>query len=348
MRQSLNLKSMRYIISLLILLSNVCLYGQSLKINVRDNQGALSFASIYINQDLCCIADINGIALISFDKLNYGDTITSTYLGMKAASIIFNKEIHDLSKCTIILEDDKVYELNPVIIKAYDKNGWKFFRKHTKTYNSCIFTSCIIRGNFKAEVCLSQDAIFHNVEGTFEMSNKNPPKKSPDDFFNYYLPPLPKIKTIATVNEDVKNNIIYSIRVSFINFCRTISTINREHSTTSKYSKVSYLGLNNNCHFYRLVYIDNLSKNTTSFQILFSVNEDTQEIETIESYTPLSVLNGSHDRKKLLSAGCRNLVYRKGKNDIVITIPVVIEYNVKMRYSSAINLILSDFTFQID
>ena len=127
---------MKYIISLFILLFTGCLYGQSLQVSVRYNNGALPYASVYINQNLSGITDSDGIAYISFNKLNDVDTITSTYIGMKASSIIYNKQMQGLSKCTIILDNDKVYELDPVVIKAFDNDGWKIFHKSVKTYNS--------------------------------------------------------------------------------------------------------------------------------------------------------------------------------------------------------------------
>jgi len=71
---------MKYMISLFILLSAGFLYGQNLQVSVQDNNGVLSYVSVYINQNLCGITDSDGMAYISFNKLNYGDTITSTYI----------------------------------------------------------------------------------------------------------------------------------------------------------------------------------------------------------------------------------------------------------------------------
>ena len=336
---------MKYIISLFILLFTGCLYGQSLQVSVRDNNGSLPYASVYINQNLSGITDPEGFAFLSLDKLNYGDTITSTYIGMKPASIIYNKQMHGLSKCTIILDNDKVYELDPVVIKAFDNDGWKIFHKSVKTYNSFTYMSCIVKGKFKAEVLLPQETIPHNIDGSFELENKIPQKTPLVDFYKYYFTTLHELTT-SSQDTAVKNRTISAIKQSISTSCQTISRINWERWNNSKYSKVSYLGINNNCQFFRIVYTNKQFKDSLSFQVLFSVNKDNQEIETVEYYIPLRIYSSSFDREKILSAVCQKLVYKKGKK-VDVTIPVEIGYNDKLKDNTMINLILSDLSFKI-
>ena len=336
---------MRYIISLFVLLSAGCLYGQSLQVSVRDNNGTLPYASIYINKNQSSVTDSEGIAFISFDKLNYGDTITSTYIGMETASIIFNKKVQDLSMCTITLTNDKVYELNPVIIKAFVNDDWKFFHKNVKTYHTVLYQNCIVTGKFKAEVQLPQDSISHNIEGTFELKNLMPRKIPASDFFKYYFATLPEIET-SVQDTAVKNRAISAIRQSISVTCQTIARIHWERWNNSKYSKVTYLGINDNCHFFRIVYTNNEYKNLLSFQTLFSVNMDNQEVEYVEYYIPLKIHSGSLDRGKLLSAVCQKLLSKNGQK-IEMTVPAGIVYNDKLKDNTMINLILSDLSFKI-
>jgi len=336
---------MRYIISLFVLLSTGCLYGQSLQVSVRDNNGTLPYASIYINKNQSSVTDSEGIAYISFDKLNYGDTITSTYIGMKASSIIYNKQMQGLSKCTIVLDNNLVYELDPVVVKAIANDDWKFFHKSVKTYNTIIFQSCIVKGKFKAKVFLPHESISQNIEGSFELKNIIPRKLTDGGFFKYYFTTLPEITTSVkdtTVKNKARSAISRSINVT----CQTISRIKGEHSINYKYSKVTYLGLNDNCHFFRIVYTDG-HKDSPSYQILFSVNKDNQEIETVDFDIPLQIHSGSLDREKFLSANCQKLVYKKGKKETILTVPAEIEYNNKFKDNTMINLILSDVTFQV-
>ncbi|MFA6334296.1 MAG: hypothetical protein WCX48_01915 [Bacteroidales bacterium] len=186
---------MKYIISLFISLFTGCLYGQSLQVSVRDNNGALPYASIYINKNQSSVTDSDGIAYISFNKLNDGDTITSTYIGMKASSIIYNNKMQDLSKCTIVLDNNFVYELDPVVVKAIANDDWKFFHKNVKVYNTFIYTSCIVKGKFKAKVLLPHEGISQNIEGSFELKNIIPSKLTDGGFFKYYFAALPEITT---------------------------------------------------------------------------------------------------------------------------------------------------------
>jgi len=302
---------MRYIICLFVLLSTGCLYGQSLQITVRDNNGALPYASIYINKNQSSVTDSEGIAYIFFDKLNDGDTITSTYIGMKSSSIIYNKQMQGLSKCTIVLDNNFVYELDPIVVKAVANDDWKLFQKNVKAYNTIIFQSCIVKGKFRAKVLLPHEGISQNIEGSFELKNIIPRKLTDGGFLKYYFAALPEITT-SVKDTIIKNKARSAISRSISVTCQTISRIHGEHSINSKYSKVTYLGLNDNCQFFRIVYTDG-HKDSPSYQILFSVNKDNQEIATVNFDIPQQNHSGSLDTGKFLSAICQKLVYKKGK-----------------------------------
>lgn len=71
---------MRYIISLFILLSTGCLYGQSLKVTVKDgNSQELPYAHIKINGRPVEATDSSGVAYINVDKIRLGDTISALF-----------------------------------------------------------------------------------------------------------------------------------------------------------------------------------------------------------------------------------------------------------------------------
>lgn len=336
-----------YIFLILTIFAFSEMKAQALEVRVVDLNGeTLPYASIYINKNQSSVTDSEGIAYISFDKLNDGDTITSTYIGMKASSIIYSKQMQGLSKCTIVLDNNFVYELDPVVVKAVANDDWKFFQKNVKAYNTIIFQSCIVKGKFRAKVLLPHEGISQNIEGSFELKNIIPRKLTNGGFFKYYFAALPEITT-SVKDTIVKNKARSAISRSISVACQTISRIHGEHSINSKYSKITYLGLNDNCHFFRIVYTDG-HKDSPSYQILFSVNKDNQEIATVDFDIPLQIHSGSMDREKFLSAICQKLVYKKGKKEVTLTVPVEIEYNNDMfKDNSMINLVLSDVNFQI-
>jgi hypothetical protein len=119
--------------------------------------------------------------------------------------------------------------------------------------------------------------------------------------------------------------------------CQSISRIHWEHNSNSKYSIVTYLGVNNNYNYFRIVYTDG-KKGSPSYQILLSADKDNKEIKTISSnyYT------------RFLSADCIKSEFKKGNRRLVLTVPSEIEYNLEeQKVKSMIKLTLSSLTFQI-
>jgi len=112
-------------------------------------------------------------------------------------------------------------------------------------------------------------------------------------------------------------------------------------------SKVTYLGQNDNCDFFRIVYTDG-KKNSLSFQVLFSVNKDSQEIVTVDFAVPQKTRSSSMDPERFLSAVCQNGKYKKRTRRITLTVPTEIQYDNEMfKDNSKISLTLSDITFQV-
>ena len=326
-----------FFLSILAIFTIYNLTAQKLEITVVDsNKETLPFASIYINNILANVTDSEGIAYVTFDKLKYGDTISSTYIGMKSSYIIFDKQIHNESKCTIILDNNFSYELNPVLIKATTKDDWKFFHKNVNTYSTFLYDNCIVIGNFRAEVELSSDQIPQNIAGTFELKNIIPQKTKGGDFFKYYFAGLPEINP-SLKDTVLSNKLMTSISRSINIACQSISRIHWEHNSNSKYSIVTYLGVNNNYNYFRIVYTDG-KKGSPSYQILLSADKDNKEIKTISSnyYT------------RFLSADCIKSEFKKGNRRLVLTVPSEIEYNLEeQKVKSMIKLTLSSLTFQI-
>jgi len=338
-----------YIFLILSISSFLDLRAQSLQVKVVDTKGeTLPYAGVYINNNQSSVTDSGGIAYISFNMLNDGDTITSTYIGMKASSIIYNKKLQGLSKCTIVLDNNLVYELDPVVVKAIANDDWKFFHKNLNAPKSLFFKSFIMKGKFKAEVSFSKDSISHNIEGSFEFNNIIPPKTPMSDYHKYYFAKMPEI---TSTEEDtiIKNRIIYAIDQSINLSIQVISRIHLEYSYNSKNSKVSYLGLHDNCHFFRIVYSSN--------QILLSINKDTKEIETAEFYPALKKYSGSLESRLMTSTIYKKQVFKKRKKEDIRTVPRKIEYNDKFinislswdkfKDNSKINLILTDVITEI-
>jgi hypothetical protein len=96
-----------YIFLFLTIFAFSALNAQTIEVKVGDLNGeALSYASIYINKDQSYVTNSEGIAYISLDKLNYGDTITSTNIGMKTSSVIYNNVMCDYKNDYELIEEN--------------------------------------------------------------------------------------------------------------------------------------------------------------------------------------------------------------------------------------------------
>lgn len=336
-----------YILLFLTIFAFSAMNAQTIEVKVIDLKGeALPYASIFINKNQSYVTNSDGFAYISPDKINYGDTISSTYIGMKTSSIVFNKQNQRLSKCTITLDNNFAYELDPVVVKAIANDDWKFFHKNVKVHNSFIYTNCIVKGKFRAKVQLPQESMPHNFEGTFQLKNILPRKIPQGGLFKYYFSALPEIS--ASIQDTVGVNIARSaVSKSISVACQTISRIYGEHIANNKFSKVTYLGQNDNCDFFRIVYTDG-KNNSLSYQVLFSVNKDSQEIVTVDFAVPQKIQSSSINYKPLLSAVCKKNEYKKRTRRITLTVPTEIQYNNEMyKDNTKISLTLSDITFQV-
>ncbi len=323
------------------------LNAQTLQVRVVDSNGeALPYASVYINGSHISATNSEGFSIIPFKKLTDGDTITSTYIGMNTSSIIFNKALKDLAKCTIVLKNDREYELDPIVVKAIANDDWKFFHKNARTHETFFYQTAVAKGKFNADILLSQDKNLRRIEGSFELKNMMPRKVHATDFYKYYFAELSKIET-SVQDTAVKRRAATAIKLSINITCQVISRIHWERWNNSKYSKVKYLGLNDNHHYFRIVYTNKEFKDSLCFQTLVSVNKDNKEIEKVEYYAPHKVHSGSLERKKIISAVCKNIAYKKGKREATLTIPTEITYNGKVIDNSTIDMTLKGITFQI-
>ncbi len=112
------MKSRTFICLMFFLVMSLPIYSQNMKVTVVDKDGnALSYASIYINKGQCCITNIDGVALIPKAKLNYGDTIMATYIGLSPGMIIYSEKMQNASE-TLTLNSEKNFEISPVVITS--------------------------------------------------------------------------------------------------------------------------------------------------------------------------------------------------------------------------------------
>ena len=325
------MKNRTYICLMFFLLMSLPIYSQNIKVTVVDKDGnALSYASININKGHCCITNIDGVALIPLAKLNFGDTIMATYIGLSPGMIIYSEKMQNESEI-LTLDSEKLFEISPVVIMS-DFNHWNYFNKKVKP-NSVKLPNCIVRGDF--------EITNNNIKGSFNLDNT----KDKRAIYNFMFSSLPTItsNTQDTILRDQLKRVIANIiQTSY----QMLSRIKAEHRAKFKYSNISYLGIIDNYNCFRLVYTTKELQNKLSFQMEFLVDRDSYEIKSIKYFTPSKDRVFSSDQNNLISAYyIKRSSQRKNKNEESM-LPNRIEFNFTNKNNQLCNLVLLNLDFQ--
>jgi hypothetical protein len=158
---------MRYIAAILALLSTLQLSAQTLRVSVRDADGPLAFANIYLNGKYLMSANQEGVAEIAEGSLNQGDTVSSTYLGYAPASAVYDETMRAARSCTLVHVKEHNYDIEEVVVTG-GISGWDAFRKFIDPKETPQ-GSYVLKGDFGARVSLPDGAV-RDAKGKFSIS----------------------------------------------------------------------------------------------------------------------------------------------------------------------------------
>jgi hypothetical protein len=302
---------MRYITAILALLSALQLSAQSLKVSVRDADGPLPFANIYLNGKYLTSANQEGVAEIAEGALNPGDTVSSSYLGYAPASAVYDQTMRAARSCTLVHVKEHNYDIEEIVVTA-GMDGWEAFQKFIDPKETPR-GRYVLKGDFGARITLPDGAI-RDVNGTFSISDVN----SQSDVFNAPV-------TLATTSDTtaVSQTLEMGIRLApwtangMVNRLGYVHRHKRERE--NPYRILNYLGLRNGKRNFTFTYVAPDMRGTN--QALLQVGGESKFVEsmhfesTAEKWPEAFINSVTIDFKP----------YRKEGRGVVFAIPTRIE-----------------------
>ena len=117
---------MKNLLILFSLFFTFVLPAQNLKVTVRSAEEPLPYATIFVNGIPAVVADAEGAAFLATDRLQPGDTISSSYLGFESTFAVYDDKMQDFRLCTLVHSKEVVYELEPAIITGTNNSREMF------------------------------------------------------------------------------------------------------------------------------------------------------------------------------------------------------------------------------
>jgi len=278
---------MRYIFSLLVLLFAVSLYGQNIKVTVKDgNFQELPYAHIKINGKPVEATDSSGVAYINVNKIHLYDTISALFLGMVPRSIVYDRAIQTKGTCEFVLRED-VIALNDVSVTGYSReSSKKLFRKVTNLMDPVNY-DCVMDAGFNYQYFSARDSKEYTVEGTFRAKNIHFNNIAGNYHEAFYSGRPTEYTTLSDTTGLIKRMDYHLVIIlSMIN--RTIFMITTNERKDLIYT---YLGERDSVHVFRISY-PKINNYPLSFQIILYVNSKTKQMCHVEltaiSCTPFS------------------------------------------------------------
>ena len=328
---------MKYFFSILFFAAPLFLQGQEIKVNVVFKNEPLPYSYVSVNGTPIDIANTSGIARIPVNKLNLGDTITSSMLGLLPVSLIYDQQIQQNQSCELVHTTEDVYDLSEVVTTGYgSKSSRKIFRNVVKTHPR-LTQNCFVSGNFTSIVILA-DGVSHPVNGSFVLENNIPKKTSNKDIYRFYFNILPQIET-GSDTTNLSRELLPSIRYIYREICGVIGLLHIEHIVQQQHSSMSYIGLRAGRHFFSYRNFDPDPRIMGVIQILFETDADSQELINVK-YTTFNL--GDNHFNYTINVSCEKLSNAPPKSRATITVPKNIEANIIRPDGSTIDLKIFD------
>ena len=164
---------MKFFTSVLFFVAPLFLHGQEIKVNVVFKNEPLPYTYISVNRTPIAITDASGSARIPANKINLGDTITSSMIGMFPVSLIYDQKVQQNQSCELVHIAEDIYDLGEAIAYGYNnKSSKKIFQKVVKTHQSLIQNG-IVSGKFISVITLA-NGMSYPVNGAFILENNIP------------------------------------------------------------------------------------------------------------------------------------------------------------------------------
>ena len=327
---------MKHFFAILIFAAPLFLQGQEIKVNVVFKNEPLPYTYISVNQKPVAITDASGIARISVNNLNIGDTITSNMMGLLPVSLIYDRQIQQNQSCELIHTEEVVYDIEEITTTGYsNKTSRKIFRKVAKMYHQLV-QSCFASGNFTSLITLSNRTP-HPVNGTFVLENNLPKMASREELNRIYFNATPPLIETRSDTASLSRELQLIIRDAYVKVCGIIEHLYIEHRRQMPYSKLIYLGLREDHHFFNYTISD--PRLIGVIQVVFEVDAESQEL-TDAKITTLSIYDDRYSNYTI-DISCEKLsIPPKGK--ATVTVPKEIEANIIRPDGTTIDLKLYD------
>ena len=335
---------MKYFFLILFFAVPLSLQGQEIKVNVVFKNEPLPYSYVSVNGTPIDIANTSGIARIPVNKLNLGDTITSSMLGLLPVSLIYDQQIQQNQSCELVHTAEDVYDLSEVTAIGYsDRSSRKIFNKVVKTYPR-LLQNCFVSAKFTSIIT---HGTTHPVNGSFVLEN-NIPKRINKPLRFYYFDTPPNIET----NSDTTNlskELLMSIHSIYPLANDIIVQLYAEQRKPQIYTSMSYLGLREGRHFFS--YSCFHPNDFAVIQIFFEADSNSQELTNVKFMTfGLNNNSLSHIFKDdsysnvTVNILCQKLTKAptKGFGKATITIPENIEATITKTNGTTIKLKIYD------
>jgi len=330
---------MKYFFSVLLFVIPFLLQGQEIKVNVVFKNEPLPYTYISVNRTPIAITNASGIARIPMDKINLGDTITSSMIGMLSVSLIYDQQTQQHQECELVHTTEVAYDLGEVTAIGYSDRSSRRIFSRVATTHIALQQNFLVSGNFTSTITLS-DGTAYPVNGAFVIENNIPKRTSNREFFRFYFNIPAQIETKSDTT-NLSRELQESIRYIYRETCGILIQLHREHRGLLPHSSISYLGLKEGRHFFS--YANSSPELIGAVQVLFETDADSQEL-TNAKYTTFNL--GDNHTNLTINVLCEKLSNVPPRNRTTITVPKNIEANIIRPNGTIIDLKLDNISIK--
>ena len=106
------------------------LSAQNLKVEVFSGSEPLGHAYIFINSEVFGAADEAGVTNIPQARLNIGDTISASFVGMQGGGVVYDDAMRRAAACRLDLQS--LYRIEDITVSAKGEDPYKLYRKYIR------------------------------------------------------------------------------------------------------------------------------------------------------------------------------------------------------------------------
>ena len=217
-----------------------------LKLTVHSDAGeALWYAYVYVNGRAVAVTDTCGVAQVSEEKLNLGDTLSVSYVGTEPQWVVYDKALKKQNEYFFILSEKYDLLVTKEVVVKVDLR--KYFRKNTK---ECVAMEGygVLESDFQMTVKTS-DGCQRTLSGSLKGSKNHMYSEGPGwpEYFHRRL----RIKCVGDttgIGECMYRNLQKTIKACGV----TVVDIARD--TKRHNMQLKYFGKQDGCRGFRVVF----------------------------------------------------------------------------------------------